>query len=91
MQMSATPIRKKLIEVSIPLEAINAASEREKDVKVREAHFDPPVVRAEAIGNLPRDYFFATCRRPVFLAGPLSDRGKTEMRKDADCMGLSKI
>ncbi len=29
-----TPIRKKLIEVSIPLDAINAASRKEKDVKV---------------------------------------------------------
>ncbi len=28
------PIRKKLIEVSIPLEAINKASAREKDIKV---------------------------------------------------------
>ncbi|WP_145832210.1 DUF1156 domain-containing protein [Bradyrhizobium huanghuaihaiense] len=28
------PVRKKLIEVSIPLEAISVASEREKDIKV---------------------------------------------------------
>lgn len=31
--MSATPYKKKLIEVAIPLEAINAASAREKSIR----------------------------------------------------------
>jgi putative DNA methylase len=37
-----TPVRKKLIDASIPLEAINAASAREKSI----GHGHPPMLRS---------------------------------------------
>ena len=57
-----TKVRKKLIEVLIPLEAINVASAREKIHPARASVNAASVVGATAFGGLPGGSVRPTCR-----------------------------
>ncbi|HIA21857.1 MAG TPA: DUF1156 domain-containing protein, partial [Alphaproteobacteria bacterium] len=52
--MGETPYKKKLIEVALPLEAINAASAREKSIRHGLAIWLRPINRTIIFANLPR-------------------------------------
>src|SRR3954453_12479199 len=81
------PVRKKLIEVSIPLEAINAASAREKSIR----HGHPSTLHLWW-ARRP----LAACRGILFaqlVDDPSSwpDRFKTEDAQDAERKRLHKV
>lgn len=85
--MSTKPIRKKLIEVSIPLEAINAASAREKSIR----HGHPSTLHLWW-ARRP----LAACRAVLFaqlVDDPSSwpDRFPTEEAQDSERRRLHKI
>lgn len=82
-----TPIRKKLIEVSIPLEAINKASAREKDIKIG---------KHTSIHQWFAPRPISTCRAVLFaqLVDDLSswpDRFPTVEAQDAERRRLHKV
>ena len=67
-----TEYRKKLIEVALPLEAINEASAREKVDQARASLDTASVVGAAAAGGVPGGAVCAACGRPVVGAGGVS-------------------
>jgi putative DNA methylase len=85
--MTTTPIRKKLIEVSIPLEAINAASAREKSIR----HGHPSTLHLWW-ARRP----LAACRAVLFAQlvddpSAWPDRFPTEEAKEAERKRLHRI
>lgn len=83
----ATPIRKKLIEVSIPLEAINAASVREKQIKTGK-----PLQLHHYWARRP----LTTCRAVIFAQmvddpSAWPDRFPTEEMQDSERRRLHKV
>ena len=66
--------KKKLIEVALPLEAINMASAREKSIRHGHPEHAAPVVGAAAAGGGAGGDLRADGGRPVGAPGPLPDR-----------------
>ena len=75
--------RKKLIEVSIPLEAINVASAREKSIRHGHPSTSASVVGAAAVGGVPGRAVRAAGGRSLVVAGAVSDRGGAGGRASA--------
>ena len=81
-------VRKKLIEVSIPLEAINVASAKEKSIRPRSSVDDAFVVGATAIaGGVP----CGPVRKLVDDPSSWPDRFPTQEAQDVERARLHKI
>ena len=82
-------MKKKLIEVALPLEAINMASAREKSIRTATLHVAPVVGAATVCGGAGGD-FCADGGRPLGASGSSSRPRRSRRRSASGCSASSK-